>query len=86
MIIEIKVRYQIKVKRNQEAIDEAKNRLGWRLHVTNQESEKLSLQQALLAYRDQYLEEQQFWCRGRQLGITPLYVQRDEHALGLIRY
>ena len=49
-----KVRYQIKVKRNQAAIDEAKSRLGWRLNVTNQVVEKLSLQQAVLAYRDQY--------------------------------
>lgn len=57
---ESKVRYQVKVKRNQAAIDEAKSRLGWRLYVTNQVAEKLSLQQAVLAYRDQYLQEQKF--------------------------
>lgn len=82
---EIKVRYQVKVKRNQPAIDEAKSRLGWRLYVTNQVAEKLSLQQAVLAYRDQYLQEQQFSRLKGSLAITPLYVQRDDHALGLIR-
>ena len=37
-------------------------------------------------YREQYLAERDFArLHGRHLGITPLYVQRDDHAVGLIR-
>lgn len=49
-------------------------------------TEKLSLTQVVLTYRDQYIVKRNFArLKGRRLGITPLYVQRDDHACGLIR-
>jgi transposase len=46
----------------------------------------LSLEQAVLAYRSAYLVERSVGrLQGRPLSLTPLYVQRDEHATGLIR-
>ncbi len=37
-----------------------------------------------MAYRDQYLEENIFRrLQGKILSITPMYVQRDDHAQGL---
>ena len=40
----------------------------------------------MLTYRDQYLVERDFArVHGRHVGITPLYVQMDSHALGLVR-
>jgi transposase len=83
--VERKVRYQLTVTRNQQAIAEAEFKAGWRIYATNAPAEKLSLTEAVLAYRDQYLEENIFRrLQGKFLSITPLYVQRDDHAQGLL--
>jgi len=80
------VRYQVAVTQNEEAIAQAQRGLGWRLYASNATVEKLSLSQAVLTYREQYIAERDFArLHGRHLGITPLYVQRDDHARGLIR-
>ena len=82
---EEKVRYQVHVTRREEAIEEAKERLGWRVYATNAPAEQLSLTKAVLAYRDQYLVERSFSrLKGSLLAMLPLYVQRDDHAKGLI--
>ena len=78
------VRLQLTVKRNQQAIAEAEFRAGWRIYATNAPKEQLPLDQAVLAYRDQYIEENIFRrLQGKLLSITPVYVQRDDHAKGL---
>lgn len=82
---EEKVRYQVHVTRREEAIEEAKERLGWRVYATNAPTEQLNLTKAVLAYRDQYLVERSFSrLKGSLLAMLPLYVQRDDHAKGLI--
>lgn len=82
--IERKVRYQLTVKRNQEAITEARFKAGWRIYASNAPAEELSLTEAVLAYRNQYIEENIFRrLQGKFLSITPVYVQRDNHARGL---
>jgi transposase len=82
--IERQVRFQLTVKRNQPAIAEAEFRAGWRIYATNAPIERLPLNQAVLAYRDQYIEENIFRrLQGKILSITPVYVQRDDHAKGL---
>lgn len=82
--IERQVRYQLSVTRNQAAIAEAEFKAGWRIYATNAPAEALSLTEAVLAYRDQYLEENIFRrLQGKFLSITPVYVQRDDHAQGL---
>jgi transposase len=81
---ERQVRFQLTVKRNQPAIAEAEFKAGWRIYVTNAPKEQLSLDRAVLAYRDQYIEENIFRrLQGKILSITPVYVQRDDHAKGL---
>ena len=83
--MEEKVRYQVHVRRREEAIAQAKQRLGWRVYATNAPVEQLSLATAVLAYRDQYLVERSFSrLKGSLLAMLPLYVQRDDHAKGLI--
>ena len=82
--IERKVRFHVQVKRNQEAIAWAMFKAGWRIYLTNAPQEQLSLIEAVLAYRDKYIEENIFRrLKGKMLSITPLYVQRDDHAQGL---
>jgi transposase len=82
--VERKVRFHIQVERDQEAIEWAMFKAGWRIYLTNGPRAQLSLTEAVLAYRDQYIEENIFRrLKGKMLSITPLYVQRDDHAQGL---
>ena len=61
-------------------------RLGWRVYVTNQPQQSLSLAQAVVAYREEYLIERCFGrFKGFPLSLTPMYLQRDDHIKGLIR-
>jgi transposase len=81
---ERKVRFQLTVSRHQAAIDIAEFQLGWRIYATNAPQVDLSLTQAVWAYRGQYLAENIFRrLQGKLLSITPVYVQRDDHAQGL---
>ena len=76
----------VEVRVDEEALDAAVSRFGWRLYGTNQPCEQLSLEQAVLAYRSEYLVERSLGrLKGRPLSLTPMYVQRDDHATGLIR-
>jgi transposase len=59
---------------------------GWRVYATNQPARQLSLTQAVLAYRAEYLVEQGFGrLKGKPLALTPLYLDSDERVTGLIR-
>lgn len=81
---ERQVRFQLTVERNQDAIATATATAGWRIYATNAPLEKLSLTKATLAYRNQYIAENVFRrLQGKLLSITPIYVQRDDHARGL---
>jgi transposase len=68
------------------ALEATIRRLGWRVYGSNQPAQSLSLEQAVLAYRSEYQVERSLGrLKGRPLSLTPMYVQRDDHATGLIR-
>jgi transposase len=68
------------------AVAAAIGRLGWRVYATNTPADQLSLSQAGLAYRNEYLIEQDMGrLKGQPLALTPMYLERDDHATGLIR-
>ena len=74
------------VLRQQVAIERTERLLGWRIYVTNTPRTALSLAEAVLAYREEYIVENIFRrLKGRRLSLTPLYLHRDDHALGLVR-
>ena len=76
----------VEVQVDEAALESAVRRLGWRMYSTNQPVEQLSLEQAVLAYRSEYLVERSLGrLKGRPLSLTPMYVHRDDHATGLIR-
>jgi len=76
----------VEVRVDEAALEAAVRRLGWRVYGTNQPRELLPLEQAVLAYRSEYLVERSLGrLKGRPLSLTPMYVQRDDHATGLIR-
>lgn len=77
---------QVAVERNSAAIQTAENRLGWRVYGTNQPAADLTLEEAVLAYRNEYLIERNFGrLKGRSLSLTPMYLADDNRATGLIR-
>lgn len=83
--VERKVRYQLTVRRNQSAIEAAEFEAGWRIYASNAPIERLPLEQAVLVYRGQIVQENIFRrLNGKMLSITPLYVQREDHAQGLV--
>ncbi len=68
------------------AVEESMRWLGWRVYATNQPKEVLPLEQAVLAYREEYLVERGFGrLKGKPLSLSPMYVQSDQRATGLIR-
>jgi len=69
-----------------EALASAVEQLGWRVYATNEPTDGLCLAQAVEAYRDEYLVERNFGrLKGHPLSLSPMYVERDDHATGLVR-
>lgn len=84
---EVQVRYVITaVERDEAAISRQQYRLGWRVQVTNQPQALMTLPQAVLHYREGCCLERDFHLvKDRPLGISPLYVRRDDQITGLTR-
>jgi transposase len=73
------------VELDEAAVRAAERRLGWRVYATNHPSETLSLEQTVLAYREEYLVERGFGrLKGKPLSLSPMYVQSDRRAMGLV--
>src|SRR5438270_1248016 len=67
-----------------QAVEEAKQRLGWRVYATNQGM--LALVAVIMAYRGQYLIERCFGrFKGKALSLTPLFLQTERRVEGLIQ-
>jgi len=68
------------------AVQDALQREGWRVYATNGPAAQLPLEQTVRAYRDQYIVERGYGrLKGHPLSLSPMYVDRDDHATGLIR-
>jgi len=78
--------FTLGTERREEAIEYAISHLKWRMYATNQEKGQSTLEQAVEAYRDEYRVERNFErLKGHPFSIAPLYVQRDDHRIGLVR-
>ena len=79
-------RYVVQVWRNSSALRQHEQTLGWRAYVTNAPRRQLSLEQGLQVYADEWLVERNCHrLKGRPLSLSPLWVTREDHALGLTR-
>ncbi|HEY9829768.1 MAG TPA: IS1634 family transposase [Stenomitos sp.] len=77
---------QLVVNIDRQALNRQISLLGWRVYVTNQPAQQLSLADAVIAYRQEYLMERGFGrFKGFPLSLTPMYLQRDDHITGLMR-
>ena len=81
-----KERYHItEVTLIEAAVEEKQQRFGWRVYVTNASLEELSFEEAILTVRDAWIQESGFSrLKGKSLGASPLFVQRDDQAKGLM--
>lgn len=78
--------FTLTIEREERAIAKAMSQLGWRVYASNHQVSHLSLEHAVEAYRDDYLVERNFSrLKGHPLSLAPLYVQRDDHRVGLVR-
>jgi transposase len=84
---EVQVRYHITaVHRESAAIEARRQRLGWRVQVTNAPKKRLSLLASVLSYRSGWCLERDFHLlKDRPLGLRPLYVKSDAQIGGLVR-
>lgn len=74
------------VQREEAAIAARCRRLGWRVYVTNAPVERLSLPQAVLSYREGWVLERDFhWVKDLPLGLSPLFVWKEDQIKGLVR-
>jgi transposase len=80
-----KVRYVITaVTPEVEAIARQRARHGWRVQVTNAPVERLSLTESVTSYRSGWSLERDFHLlKDRPLGISPLWVRREDQIIGL---
>jgi transposase len=78
---------ELKLKSDRQilAIEEAEQLAGWRLYVTNAPINRLSLNQAIAYYREQWQVERGFhrFKRG-QLPALPIYFQNQDRIVGLM--
>jgi transposase len=82
---EVHERYYITaVARDAAAIAAQQARFGWRIYVTNMPAARLTLGQAVCHYRGGWCLERGFHqVKDRPLGLSPLFVWRDDQILGL---
>ena len=83
---EIERTVTLQAKIDEQAVQEAVRWFGWRVYATNPAQEVLPLEKAVLAYREEYLVERGFGrLKGKPLSLSPMYLQSDERATGLVR-
>jgi transposase len=77
-------RYHIThIARQEDPIAARRQRLGWQALVTNAEHTRLSLQHAVLCYRNAYRVERLFNRLKSRVHMAPLFVKRNDQIEGL---
>ena len=75
----------LEVQIDEAALDEAYRLAGWRVYVTNASAQEMSLTQAALYYRDEWLVENGFHrFKGGSLPTLPLFLRLPERIIGLM--
>jgi transposase len=84
--VRVEKEFQLRVTQDEQAMQTVERALGWRVYATNQPAQQLSLTQAVLAYRGEYIIEHDFGrLKGKPLSLAPMYLRTDERVTGLIR-
>jgi len=69
---------------DEEALEQLQSEQGWRVYVLNQPT--LSLSEVVWCYRNEYTVERCFGrLKGQPLSLSPTYLKREDHLVGLGR-
>jgi transposase len=80
-----RLQIQLHIQSQSAAIEQAIQLAGWRLYVTNASTERLTLPQAVIYYRDEWLLERGFHRIKRgHLPALPIYFQNQDRIVGLM--
>jgi transposase len=80
---ENEVYFEMQVQRDEGAIQKKSQEMGWQVYATN--GLRMSLEQVVWAYRGQYrIEDDWSRLKGRPLGLTPMYLQKEGRMQGLV--
>jgi len=84
-VTETRRRYYVAdVQREEEILTQAKDQLGWRVQVTNAPVTIMSLSESVARYREGWRGERHYHLlKDGPLGLSPLYVWKDDQILGL---
>ncbi len=84
-VTETRRRYYVaEVQREEEILTQAKDQLGWRVQVTNAPVTIMSLSESVARYREGWRGERHYHLlKDEPLGLSPLYVWKDDQILGL---
>jgi transposase len=67
-------------------IEQQMELLGWRVYATDHPKKELSLADAVVVCRQEYLIEHCFGrLKGQPLSLRPMFLQREDHIKGLIK-
>lgn len=78
--------WRVRAEVDRQAVADTVRWFGWRVYATNAAAEALPMEKAVLAYREEYVIERGFGrLKGKPLSLTPMYIQSDQRATGLIR-
>lgn len=78
--------FQVAYTIDSDRVEQQMELLGWRIYATNHPEKELSLADAVVAYRQEYLIEHCFGrLKGQPLSLRPMFLQREDHIKGLMR-
>lgn len=78
--------FQLTYTIKSDRVEQQMELLGWRVYATNHPKQQLSLADAVVAYRQEYLIEHCFGrLKGQPLSLRPMFLQREDHIKGLMR-
>lgn len=81
-----KRRFQVDYTLDEAELEQQIQLLGWRVYATNHPAAQLSVADAVVTYRHEYVIEQGFGrLKGQPLSLRPMFLQREDHIKGLIR-
>jgi transposase len=84
--VQVERDWQVRVSPDEASWSTSVRRLGWRVYATDAPALSLPMTAVVAAYRGQYVLEHGFArLKGRPLSLTPLYLQKEVHIVGLIR-
>lgn len=81
-----KRRFQVDYTLDEAELEQQMQLLGWQVYATNHPAAELSVADAVVVYRHEYVIERGFGrLKGQPLSLRPMFLQREDHIKGLIR-